>query len=65
MPQMSMVDVKYVKSLDHLKIDEIVVFVDFTHRTFNIANASRWFSGVHWQQTLQIGLVQSLYTKAS
>ena len=44
--------VKYVKSLDHFKIDEIKVVVDITLSMFKFANESHGLSGVHWQQTL-------------
>ena len=41
-----------VKSLYHLEIYEIKVFVDITQSTFYFANVSHGLSDVHWQQTL-------------
>ena len=40
------------KSLDHLEINEIKVFVDITLSTLNFANVPHRLSGVHLQQTL-------------
>ena len=44
--------------MDHFEIDEIELFVDITLSTFGIANVSQGLSGVHWQQTLYMGLVR-------
>ena len=44
--------------MNYFEIDEIEVFVDITPSTFNIANVSRGLSGVHWQQTILMGIVR-------
>ena len=45
------------QSVDHFEIYEIEVFVYFTPSAFNNSDVSRGLSGVHWQQTLLLGLV--------
>ena len=50
MPQILVINVKYVLPLDYFEIDEIEVFVEITPSTFNIANVPRGLSCVHWQQ---------------
>ena len=56
------------ESLDHFEIDEIEVFVHITQSTFNIANVSLGsfgLSGIHWQQTLLMGLVRKRPTEVT
>ena len=53
----------FAQSLDHFEIDEILAYVDNTLSSFNIANMSTRLTGVHWQQTLYMGLFRSISTK--
>ena len=59
MLQMLMITVKYLLIIESFQNRwNLSIFQYYPIYLFNIANVSRWLSGVHWQQTLLICFVR-------